>query len=87
MKFGTVTYIGPLQRIVRKITIFLKIQHGGGAMLKITKIAIFPQRFDQSLRKMQMQMQMQNGSLNLSDVTKLNFKNPRWRTAAILKTA
>ena len=30
---------------------------------------------------------MQNGSLNLSDVTELNFKNPRWRTAVILKTA
>jgi len=38
MKFGIVTYIGPLQGIVRKITIFLKIQHGGGAMLKITCI-------------------------------------------------
>jgi len=52
MRFGTVTYIGPLQGIVRKIMIFLKIQHGGGAMLKITKIAISPQRFDQSLRNL-----------------------------------
>jgi len=42
----------PLQGIVRKITIFWKIQHGGGAMLKITKIAISPQRFDQSLRNL-----------------------------------
>jgi len=54
------------------------------AMLKITKIAISVQRFDQFLRNFTL---MQNGSLNLSDVTKLNFKNPRWRTAAILKTA
>jgi len=52
MKYGTVTYIGPLQGIVRKITLFLKIQHGGSAMLKITKIAISPQLFDQSLRNL-----------------------------------
>jgi len=30
MKFGTVTYIGPPQGIVRKNYDFLKIQHGGG---------------------------------------------------------
>ena len=29
---------------------------------------------------------MQNGVLNRSDCKKIEFKNPRWRTAAILKT-
>jgi len=29
---------------------------------------------------------MQNGSVNRSDSYKNEFKNPRWRTAAILKT-
>jgi len=45
-------YWPPTGIIVRKIMIFLKIQHGGGAMLKITKIVISPQRFDQSLRNL-----------------------------------
>jgi len=27
---------------------------------------------------------VQNGSLNRSDRKKLNFKNPRWQTAAVL---
>jgi len=31
-------------------------------------------------------MVMQNGVLNRFDCKKIEFKNPRWRTAAILKT-
>ena len=41
-----VTHIGPLQRNDRYNFEFLKIQDGGGAILKITKIATSPQCFD-----------------------------------------
>jgi len=34
IKFGAVTHIGPLQGIVRKNFEFLKIQDGGGRLLK-----------------------------------------------------
>ena len=40
------THIGPLQRNERYNFEFLKIQDGGGAILKITKIATSPQWFD-----------------------------------------
>jgi len=54
------------------------------AILKITKIAISPQLFDRSLRNL-----VPYGGAKLvstsQTVKTLNFKNPRWRTAAILK--
>jgi len=51
--------------------------------LEITEIAIFPQRFDRSLRNLASLCKM--GLLTLPTAKKLNFRNPRWRTAAILK--
>ena len=47
MKFGTMTHIGPLQRIDR-----YKFKMAAADMLKITKIEIYPQRFDWSLRNL-----------------------------------
>jgi len=85
MKFGTVTYIGPLQGIVRKIMIFFEnptwrrrhVENHKNCDISATVLPIFTKSGTL----------MQNGSLNLSYITKLNFKNPRWRPAAILKTA
>jgi len=54
------------------------------AILKITGITISPQWFDRSLRNLVVWCKM--GFLTASTVKKLNFRNPRWRTAAILKT-
>jgi len=56
-------YIGPLQGIVRKNFECLKIQDGGVPMLKITKIAISPKRFDRFLRNLV--WLFQKGSFNL----------------------
>jgi len=54
------------------------------ATLKITKITISPQWFDRSLQNL---VRLQNESLNCSGRKKnSNFTNPRWQTAAILKT-
>jgi len=52
MKFGMETHIGPLQGIVSKNFEFSKSKMGVGAILKITKIAISPQRFDRSLQNL-----------------------------------
>ena len=69
---------------VKKNFEFVKIQDGGGRHLKkITIIAISLQRFDQSLRNLVRWCKM--GLLTSQIVKKLNFINPRWRTAAILK--
>ena len=54
------------------------------AMLTITKIAIYLQRFDRCLRNFVRWCKM--GILTASTVKKSNFKNPKWRTAAILTT-
>jgi len=79
MKFVTVTRTRPLQRIE-----FLKIQNGSGRYSEKHKnrdisAAVWPifTKFGTLV---------QNGSLNRSDRQKLNFKNPKWQTAAILKT-
>jgi len=46
MKFGMMTHIGPYSKKVIKILIF-EIQDGGSRHVqKITKIAIYAQRFD-----------------------------------------
>ena len=54
------------------------------AILKITKIAIYPQRFDRCLRNLVRWCKM--GFLTSLTFKKLKFTNPRCRTAAILKT-
>jgi len=53
------------------------------AILKITKIAISPQRFDRSLQNLARLCKI--GLLTALAVKNLNFQNPRWWTAAILK--
>jgi len=63
----------------------LKIQDGGGRHLKkITKIAMSLQRFDRSL--LNFYDDAKQVSPPLRTFKNLNFKNPRWRTATILKT-
>ena len=52
--------------------------------MKIKKIAIYPQRFDRSLRNLIRWCKM--GLLTAPTVKKSNFTNPRWLTAAILRT-
>ena len=54
------------------------------AVFKITKIAIYPQRFDRSLRNLVRWCKV--GLLTTPTVKNSNFTNPRWRTAAILRT-
>ena len=71
MKFGKMTRIGPLQREGRKNFEFLKIQDGAAAILKITKITIFPQRFDRSLRNLVRWCKM--GLLTAPTVKKFQF--------------
>ena len=53
-------------------------------MLKITKIAIYLQLFDPSVRNLVRWCKM--GLLTAQTVKNSNFTNPRWRTAAILRT-
>jgi len=48
MKFGTVTQIGPLHGTERQKFEFFKTKMAAAAILKITEIAISPQRFDRS---------------------------------------
>ena len=61
-----------------------KFKMAAAAMLKITKIAIYPQRFDRSLRNLVGWCKM--CLLTLRPLKNSNFTNPRWRTAAILRT-
>jgi len=84
MKFGTVTQTRPLQRTTVKISNFSKSKMAAAAILKITKIAISQQRFDRSLQIWYPDAKWT--SLPLRPSKKLTFTNPRWRTAAILKT-
>jgi len=51
---------------------------------EITQISTSPQRCDRSLRNLVRWCKV--APLTAPTVKKLNFKNPRWRTAAILKT-
>jgi len=53
-------------------------------ILKITKIAIYPQRFDRSLQNLVRWCKM--GLLTAQTIKNLNFRTPRWRMADILKT-
>jgi len=54
------------------------------AILKISKIAISPQQFDRSLRNLARLCKI--SLLTVWPLKNLNFQNPRWRAAAILKT-
>jgi len=65
----------------------LKVQAGGSRHFenhKNRKISKYLQRFDRSLRNLVRLCKM--GLLTTTTVKKSNFKNPRWRTAAILTT-
>jgi len=83
IRFGTVTHIGPYNGSTVKISNFRKSEIAAAAILKITKIAISPQRFDRSLRNSVRWCKM--GPLTTRLLKKSNFTNPRWQTAAILK--
>ena len=52
MKFGTVTYIGPYRGSFVKLRFFWKSNMAAAPCWKSQKIAISPQRFDQSLRNL-----------------------------------
>ena len=67
-----------------KILNFWKFKMAAAAILKITKIAISPRRFDRSLRNLIRWCKM--GLLTAPTGKTSNFTNPRWRTAAILRT-
>jgi len=54
------------------------------AILKISKIAISRQQFDRSLRNLARLCKI--GLLTVLAIKKLNFQNPRWPSAANLKT-
>ena len=89
IKFGTVTHFGPLQPVkisnlqCRNNITFLQIEDGGGRHLENHKIAMSPQRFDGSLRKLVQRCKM--GVLTTPTVKNLNFINPRWRTPSFWK--
>ena len=86
MKFGTVTQISPYTGQAVKISNFAKKNKtAAAAILKITKIAISPQLFDRFLTEVWC-ANAKWVSYPLRLLNKLNFTNPRWRTAAILKT-
>jgi len=53
----------------------LKIQDGAAAMLKITKIAIYLQRFDRSLRNLVRMCKM--GLLTIPTVKKFEFQKSK----------
>ena len=74
------------RRPLRLRQIWCKSVDGGllGAILKITKNAISPQRFDRSLRNLVLWCKI--GFLTLKSLKNSNFTNPRWRMAAILRT-
>jgi len=68
-----------------KISNFWKSKIASAAILKIRKISISPERFHRSLRNLVRWCKM--GFLTAPAVKKnSNITNPRWRTAAILKT-
>jgi len=67
-----------------KIWNFSKTKMAAAAVLKITKMAISQQEIDRSLRNLARLCKM--GLLSAQTVEELNFQNPGWRTAAIVKT-
>jgi len=67
-----------------KIFNFSKTKMAAAAILKISKIVISHQQFDRSLRNLARLCKI--GLLTVLAVKNLNFQNPRWRTAAIVKT-
>ena len=76
--------LDPYSGSIVKISNFWKSKMAAATILKITKISISTEQFDRSLRNLVRWCKM--GLLTSQTVKKLNFKNPRWRTAAILKT-
>ena len=78
------THIGHLQRNGRYNFEFLKIQDGGRRHVEHHKIAIYPQRFDRSLRNLVRWCQM--GLLTALTVKKFEFHKSKMADAAILRT-
>jgi len=71
MKFGTLTHISPHSGKAVKISNFWKFNMATAAMLKITKFAIYPQRFDRSSRNLVRWCKM--GLLTAPTVKKFEF--------------
>ena len=71
MKFGMVTHITYYGGRIVKISNFWKSKMAAAAILKITKIAISPQRFDRSLRNLVRWCKM--GLLTVSTVKNFEF--------------
>ena len=76
-------YSGPTNKINRIFEITDGGVNGGGRHLENHKIAMSPQRFDGSLRKLVQRCKM--GVLTAPTVKNLNFINPRWRTPSFWK--
>jgi len=85
MKFVTVTQIVLYRGQTVKISNFFQTKMAAAAILKNNKNAISQQWIDRSSRNLGRLCKM--GLFTAQTVPKiLNFQNPRWRTAAILKT-
>ena len=74
----------PTGDISLKFRIFKKPKWRRPPSWKTTKLTISQQRIGRSLRNLARLCKM--GLLTVQTVKNLNFPNPRWRTAAILKT-
>ena len=74
----------PVRGQTVKISNFSKTKMAAAAILKITKIAIFSQQLERSLRNLARLYKI--GFLTVLTVKKLSFQNPRWRMSANMKT-
>ena len=84
IRFGTMTHWSLTADLWLKFRIFENPKWRRPPSWKITKIAISPQRFDRSLWNLVLWCKM--CPLTAPIIKNSNFTNPRWRTAAILKT-
>jgi len=79
------TQIGPYRGKTVKISNFSKTKMAAAAVVKNDKkIAISQQRINRSSQNLVRLCKM--GLLTAQTINKLNFQNPRWRTADSLKT-
>ena len=81
MKFSMVTHTTYYGWRIVIISNFWKSKMAAAAVLKITKIAISPQRFDRSLQNLVRWCKV--GLFTAPTIKNLNFTDSRWRTAAM----
>jgi len=77
-------YWPPSENRPLKFRIFDNLRTAAVAILKVTKIMTSQQRFDRPSQNLA--WSCKNGTLITPTIRNLNLQNPRWRTAAILKT-